>query len=78
MPQHSHFDAIIIGSGPGGEGAAMGLVKQGAGLLSSNAITTSVADVLTGEPSLPKHYATPSAESSNLTKTRSTVITPAL
>ncbi|MBG3014640.1 Si-specific NAD(P)(+) transhydrogenase [Proteus mirabilis] len=27
--QHSHFDAIVIGSGPGGEGAAMGLVKQG-------------------------------------------------
>ncbi len=27
--QHVHFDAIIIGSGPGGEGAAMGLVKQG-------------------------------------------------
>lgn len=30
MQQHSQFDAIIIGSGPGGEGAAMGLVKQGA------------------------------------------------
>lgn len=27
--QHIHFDAIVIGSGPGGEGAAMGLVKQG-------------------------------------------------
>ncbi|HBO22699.1 MULTISPECIES: Si-specific NAD(P)(+) transhydrogenase [unclassified Providencia] len=27
--QHTHFDAIVIGSGPGGEGAAMGLVKQG-------------------------------------------------
>jgi NAD(P) transhydrogenase len=27
--QHLHFDTIIIGSGPGGEGAAMGLVKQG-------------------------------------------------
>ncbi|GAL07844.1 soluble pyridine nucleotide transhydrogenase [Photobacterium aphoticum] len=24
-----HFDAIIIGSGPGGEGAAMGLTKAG-------------------------------------------------
>ncbi len=24
------YDAIVIGSGPGGEGAAMGLVKQGA------------------------------------------------
>ncbi|MGL5800424.1 MAG: FAD-dependent oxidoreductase, partial [Plesiomonas sp.] len=23
------FDVIVIGSGPGGEGAAMGLVKQG-------------------------------------------------
>jgi len=30
MQQHSQFDAIIIGSGPGGEGAAMGLVKRGA------------------------------------------------
>ncbi|QHA87403.1 Si-specific NAD(P)(+) transhydrogenase [Serratia rhizosphaerae] len=30
MQQHYQFDAIIIGSGPGGEGAAMGLVKQGA------------------------------------------------
>ncbi|EIC83719.1 Si-specific NAD(P)(+) transhydrogenase [Serratia sp. M24T3] len=29
MSQNYHFDAIIIGSGPGGEGAAMGLVKQG-------------------------------------------------
>ncbi len=27
--QHLHFDTIIIGSGPGGEGAAMGLVKHG-------------------------------------------------
>lgn len=27
--QLTHFDAIVIGSGPGGEGAAMGLVKQG-------------------------------------------------
>jgi NAD(P) transhydrogenase len=30
MPKKNHFDAIVIGSGPGGEGAAMGLVKQGA------------------------------------------------
>lgn len=28
--QPFNYDAIIIGSGPGGEGAAMGLVKQGA------------------------------------------------
>ena len=26
---NSHFDVIIIGSGPGGEGAAMGLTKAG-------------------------------------------------
>lgn len=26
---NQHFDAIVIGTGPGGEGAAMGLVKQG-------------------------------------------------
>ncbi|KEY57190.1 Si-specific NAD(P)(+) transhydrogenase [Serratia sp. DD3] len=30
MQQNYQFDAIVIGSGPGGEGAAMGLVKQGA------------------------------------------------
>lgn len=30
MPQHHKFDAIVIGTGPGGEGAAMGLVKRGA------------------------------------------------
>ncbi|MGG1929616.1 FAD-dependent oxidoreductase [Enterobacter soli] len=32
MPCHTptDYDAIVIGSGPGGEGAAMGLVKQGA------------------------------------------------
>ena len=30
MPHSYDYDAVIIGSGPGGEGAAMGLVKQGA------------------------------------------------
>ncbi len=30
MQPHYDYDAIIIGSGPGGEGAAMGLTKQGA------------------------------------------------
>jgi len=30
MQQHFHFDTIVIGSGPGGEGASMGLAKQGA------------------------------------------------
>lgn len=30
MQQPYDYDAIVIGSGPGGEGAAMGLVKQGA------------------------------------------------
>lgn len=29
MAQHNHFDVIVIGSGPGGEGAAMGLAKAG-------------------------------------------------
>ncbi|CAM3911034.1 Soluble pyridine nucleotide transhydrogenase [Vibrio aerogenes CECT 7868] len=29
MSQSHHFDAIVIGSGPGGEGAAMGLTKAG-------------------------------------------------
>ncbi len=27
MGQKNHFDVIVIGSGPGGEGAAMGLTK---------------------------------------------------
>ncbi|WP_229015149.1 hypothetical protein, partial [Escherichia coli] len=27
MPHSYDYDAIVIGSGPGGEGAAMGLVK---------------------------------------------------
>ncbi|MGB9094876.1 Si-specific NAD(P)(+) transhydrogenase [Erwinia sp.] len=30
MQQSYDYDAIVIGSGPGGEGAAMGLLKQGA------------------------------------------------
>ncbi len=29
MSQQTHFDVIVIGSGPGGEGAAMGLTKAG-------------------------------------------------
>lgn len=29
MAQNTHFDVIVIGSGPGGEGAAMGLTKAG-------------------------------------------------
>ncbi|OEE36240.1 NAD(P)(+) transhydrogenase [Vibrio genomosp. F10 str. ZF-129] len=29
MTQSNHFDVIVIGSGPGGEGAAMGLTKAG-------------------------------------------------
>ena len=40
MQQHYQFDAIVIGSGPGGEGAAMGLVKQGAAWPLSNGTTT--------------------------------------
>ncbi len=28
MGQKNHFDVIVIGSGPGGEGAAMGLTKK--------------------------------------------------
>ncbi|NJC99523.1 soluble pyridine nucleotide transhydrogenase, partial [Candidatus Erwinia dacicola] len=30
MQQSYNYDAIVIGSGPSGEGATMGLVKQGA------------------------------------------------
>ncbi|WP_038175686.1 MULTISPECIES: Si-specific NAD(P)(+) transhydrogenase [Vibrio] len=29
MAENNHFDVIVIGSGPGGEGAAMGLTKAG-------------------------------------------------
>ena len=29
MSHSNHFDVIVIGSGPGGEGAAMGLTKAG-------------------------------------------------
>ncbi len=29
MAHVNHFDVIVIGSGPGGEGAAMGLTKAG-------------------------------------------------
>ncbi|GAM78852.1 soluble pyridine nucleotide transhydrogenase [Vibrio ishigakensis] len=29
MTRRAHFDVIVIGSGPGGEGAAMGLTKAG-------------------------------------------------
>ena len=29
MAHSNHFDVIVIGSGPGGEGAAMGLTKAG-------------------------------------------------
>ena len=29
MAHANHYDVIVIGSGPGGEGAAMGLTKAG-------------------------------------------------
>lgn len=70
--QHSHFDAIVIGSGPGGEGAAMGLVKQGKRV----AVIERYDQVgggctLTGELSHQKLYATRSVVLSSLIKTRS-------
>lgn len=69
MQQHFHFDAIVIGSGPGGEGAAMGLVKQGTRCRGLNGIIMWVADVPIGVPFLLKPCATPLAVLSSSTKT---------
>ncbi len=63
------YDAIVIGSGPGGEGAAMGLVKQEYALPSLSATIMSAAVAPTGAPSRRKPSAMPSAVSSSLTKT---------
>lgn len=50
MSQSHHFDAIVIGSGPGGEGAAMGLTKAGLNVAIVEK-ESSVGDVLIGNNS---------------------------
>lgn len=61
MQQHYSFDAIVIGSGPGGEGAAMGLVKQGARVAVIERHFSVGGGCTHWAPSLRKHFATPLA-----------------
>ncbi len=63
MQKSYDYDAIVIGSGPGGEGAAMGLVKQGARI----AVIERYHNI---------GGVTPSVALSNLIRTRFTAITP--
>ena len=76
MQQHFHFDAIVIGSGPGGEGAAMGLVKQGARVAVIERYNNVGGVAPIGAPSLPKLCATPLAVLSSSTKTHFTATMP--
>ncbi|STI78713.1 soluble pyridine nucleotide transhydrogenase [Escherichia coli] len=61
MPHSYDYDAIVIGSGPGGEGAAMGLVKQGARVAVIERYQMLAAVAPTGAPSRRKLSVTPSA-----------------
>ncbi|SPX09617.1 soluble pyridine nucleotide transhydrogenase [Escherichia coli] len=61
MPHSYDYDAIVIGSGPGGEGAAMGLVKQGARVAVIERYQNVAAVAPTGAPSRRKLSVTPSA-----------------
>lgn len=72
MQQHYQFDAIVIGSGPGGEGAAMGLVKQGARVAVIERYNNVGGGCTHWGTILPKPSATPSAALSNSTRTRFT------
>lgn len=77
MPHSYDYDAIVIGSGPGGEGAAMGLVKQGARVAVIERYHN-VGGGCTHWGTIPrKRSVTQSAVLSNLTKTRSTATIPA-
>ena len=70
------YDAIVIGSGPGGEGAAMGLVKQGARVAVIERYHN-VGGGCTHWGTIPsKPSAMPSAVLSSLTKTPSTATIP--
>lgn len=61
MPHSYDYDAIVIGSGPGGEGAAMGLVKQGARVAVIERYQNVGGGCTTGAPSRRKLSVTPSA-----------------
>ena len=54
--EHYKYDAIVIGTGPGGEGAAMNLTKAGKRVRLLKSTQKSVAVVLTGVRFLQKHY----------------------
>ena len=76
MPHSYDYDAIVIGSGPGGEGAAMGLVKQGARVAVIERYHN-VGGGCTHWGTIPsKASATPLAALSNLTRTLFTATTP--
>ena len=66
MAESNHFDVIVIGSGSGGEGAAMGLTKRDSMSPSLRKKLAWVADVLIGVQSPQNRFAMPSAVSSNL------------
>lgn len=70
MAHVNHYDVIVIGSGPGGEGAAMGLTKAGLNV----AIVEKESSVGGGcthwVPFHQKHCVMPLAASSNLIATR--------
>ncbi len=61
MPHSYDYDAIVIGSGPGGEGAAMGLVKQGARVAVIERYQNVGGGSHDGAPSRRKLSVTPSA-----------------
>ncbi len=65
MKQSYDYDAIVIGSGPGGEGAAMAWLSKVLTLLLLNAITISVVVVRTGGQFPLKLYVTLLAVSSS-------------
>lgn len=76
MQKSYDYDAIVIGSGPGGEGAAMGLVKQGARIAVIERYHNIGGGCTHWAPSLLKPFATPSVALLNSTKIRSTAIIP--
>lgn len=68
MQKSYDYDAIVIGSGPGGEGAAMGLVKQGARIAVIERYHNIGGGCTHWGPSLRKRCATLSAVLSSSTK----------
>ncbi|GHL09385.1 hypothetical protein ECZU22_32840 [Escherichia coli] len=61
MPHSYDYDAIVIGSGPGGEGAAMGPLSKVRASQLSSVIKMLAAVAPTGAPSRRKLSVTPSA-----------------